>query len=139
MRDWQKTRIAPGSAIDAVVLVHLEASLNLLLTRPEHQRPFVVLSDGRTEQFVQWCGSKTKPLLFDVPAKGIALEPAPDVRASAVRGIEVLREMCGGFPQGLVLLDENSSSSLPGASDELIMAPALMSGLRLRQMSRGGS
>lgn len=52
----------------------LEAALIRMMAHPEHLRPFVVLEHRTSQCFVQFAGSQTKPLLFDVPALGISLE-----------------------------------------------------------------
>jgi hypothetical protein len=48
----------------------IEAALMRMMSLPEAARPFVVLSHRPSQRFVQFCGSTTRPLTFDVPALG---------------------------------------------------------------------
>lgn len=41
-----------------------------MMSRPESARPFVILEHRPSQRFVQFCGSSTRPLLFDVPELG---------------------------------------------------------------------
>lgn len=46
----------------------LATALYRMLGNPKAQMPFVVLEHQPSECFVQFCGSSTEPLRFDVPA-----------------------------------------------------------------------
>lgn len=65
----------------------LEAALAAMMSRPEASRPFVVLEHRPSQRFVQFCGSTTRPLIFDVPALGttttLGAASDPEVYASA--------------------------------------------------------
>lgn len=55
----------------------LEAALVRMMSLPERVRPFIVLEHRPSRRFVQFCGSTTRQLTFDVPALGTTLELGP--------------------------------------------------------------
>lgn len=55
----------------------LEAALVRLMSLPERLRPCLVLEHRPSRRFVQFCGSTTRPLTFDVPALQTTLELGP--------------------------------------------------------------
>lgn len=65
----------------------IEAALVRMMSLPESSRPFIVLEHRPSQRFVQFCGSLTRQLTFDVPALGTTIELGPgsavDVYSSA--------------------------------------------------------
>lgn len=65
----------------------LEAALMRMMSLPESVRPFVILEHRPSRRFVQFCGSRSRPLIFDVPALGttttLGAASEPEVYASA--------------------------------------------------------
>jgi hypothetical protein len=66
-----------------------------MMAHPESERPFVILEHRVTKRFVQYAGSLTRPLVFDVPEldKTVTIGSAqdPSIYAEAVRlGFETL-------------------------------------------------
>ena len=60
----------------------LREALGVMLKRPEGLGPFLVVEDVRTKKFVQWCGSREKPLRFEAPLLSLVVtrcEPDLDV------------------------------------------------------------
>lgn len=55
----------------------VEAALMRLMSLPESVRPFVVIEHRPSKRFVQFCGSLTRPLTFDVPALDTSIELGP--------------------------------------------------------------
>jgi len=116
MRRDQKTLIVGSDGLDVAkkAVPVVEEALKQMLARPR-VRPFVVLADVATEKFIQWCTSRDGALLFDVPALGIDAEPAPEVLPSAVRGLELLLQLCPSdtpFVQGLLLVEQDSHEEI---------------------------
>jgi hypothetical protein len=66
----------------------LEAALARMLSHPVEERPFVVLECSQTHVFVQFRGSRTETLLFDVPL----LDRQKDFGLLDLTGAVVLRE-----------------------------------------------
>lgn len=94
----------------------VRSALEAMLRRARRARPFAVLEDVATGQFVQWCGSDGEPLKFDAPAAHIIVERAADVEKSVERGLEVLamlavRPDSAPFAEGLLLLETDTFDS----------------------------
>lgn len=88
----------------------IEAALMAMMSLPESVRPFVVIEHRPSRRFVQFCGSLTRPLTFDVPALSTTIELGPgselDIYSSAASlalmtlGSLVYRSfVTGGDPQ----------------------------------------
>lgn len=55
----------------------VEAALVRMMSLPEATRPCIVLEHRPSRRFVQFCGSRTRPLTFDVPALETTIELGP--------------------------------------------------------------
>jgi len=89
----------------------LRSALEEMLGRSESLKPFLVLSDVRTEKFVQWCGGDTRPLRFEAPAISLVMDPAGDVGLCITLAIETLMIdplYRVGFEDGALMLESDT-------------------------------
>lgn len=83
-----------------------------MMTRPEKDLPFVILTDVRSGKFVQFCGSRERELTFDVPELqvthplGGASDPSVYGRAAAL-AFETLNGLIRDTPRGELHLEES--------------------------------
>lgn len=95
----------------------LEAALMRMMAHPEKERPFVVLEHAQSGVFVQFCGSQTRPLTFDVPSLGKTVDLGPGSDPTVYH-----RAVCLGFETlGAILRARGDDrKALPHQTRELL-------------------
>lgn len=60
----------------------IQLAILKMLSKPESSKPYVVINPvGMPEWFVQFCGSRQRALIFDVPRDGIHMRVKPELAA----------------------------------------------------------
>lgn len=90
--------------------LRVKSAIAVLLTRPEETLPFLIIMHWPTRQFVQFAGSRNKPLWFDVPDLKIGRDVKPDEDPTEL-ALTTLKGLLNGqsLDDGEVVLSDETS------------------------------
>jgi hypothetical protein len=112
------------TALPAAAQARVEHAVLRMLGADERLQPFVILEHEPTECFVQFCGSASLELVFDVPALSITekLGRPTELGAIVARAYEVLEHLVARHRASYGL-----TTAPIAMSDELVLEESLES------------